>query len=243
MPSRQTLSRVPNVDTAEVLRACEVVSDWPDDARSEFAALGRVVHHARGVLLHRHGSPHSRFYVVLEGAVEFSRVLPDGRQYVMPYVPAGQLVGIAALLGKQPHLFDVRARVESTLLEFPGDAARDFLLSRPEQLMSIAAALSRRYSRLFEQMEVLSMMSLRQRLARVLLELATSFGRPREDGIEISLRVAQEDLAGMTAASRQRVNVELGSLVDKRILDVHYGRINISDIERLREMAGRISTE
>lgn len=243
MPNRRTPADAPEIDIAQALRACEAVAEWPDEARSAFAAIGQVVHHARGVLLHRHGTPHSRFFVVLRGAIEFSRVLPDGRQYVMPYVPPGQLVGIAALLGEQPHLFDVRTRIDSTLLQFADEELRAFLLARPGQLLSIAAALSHRYSRLFEQMEVLSMMSLRQRLARALLELAASFGRAAGDAVDISLRVAQDDLGAMTAASRQRVNVEFRALVAEGIVGVRYGRINIQDIARLRELAGRTSTE
>ena len=66
-----------------------------------FAALGRLVELRRGALLHRHGAAYSGFYVLLEGAVEFSRMLPDGRQYVMPYVPPGQLFGLAILLGEE----------------------------------------------------------------------------------------------------------------------------------------------
>jgi CRP-like cAMP-binding protein len=227
----------------EALRSCEAIGEWPDACRFEFARLGRCIERRQGVLLHRRGTVHSGFYVLLQGAVEFSRVLPDGRHYVMPYIPAGQLFGVAALLGNCPHLFDVRTRVDSRLLHFDDEALRAFLLQRPAQLMSLAAILSSRYSRLFEQLEVMAMMPLRQRLARVLLELAAGFGQAKGGDVEITLRVAQEDLAAMAAGSRQRVNVEFGALTAEGILSVSYGSITVHDIERLRKEAGRTSNE
>lgn len=227
----------------EALSSSDVIRDWPKVARMELSQLSRVSYRARGALLHRHGEPESRFYVLVEGAVEFSRVLPDGRNYVLPYVAAGQPFGLAAVLAKQPSLFDVRTRVDSTLLWFPREELRGFLLDRPELLISISAALSRRFSRVYEQLEILSSMSLRQRLARALLDLAAAFGRPAVSGIELSLRVAQDDLAAMVAASRQRVNVEFRAMATQGILSSTYGRITIANMARLHEIAGRTSTE
>jgi len=226
-------------DLMAALRVSEVIGEWPDEAREQLAALAQVQRHPRGALLHRRGYPETRFFAIAGGAVECCRVLPDGRYHVLPYLPAGRVFGLAAVLANHPHLFDVRTRTDSTLVCFDGSEMRQFLLARPELLISVAASLSRRFVSLYEQLEDVSNKSLRQRLARVVLQLAHSFGHPCRAGLEVSLRVAQDDLAAMAAASRQRVNVEFGAMVAEGVLSAHYGRITVHDIPRLEEIAGR----
>ncbi|MBT2304814.1 Crp/Fnr family transcriptional regulator [Variovorax paradoxus] len=201
---------------------------------SSFAEVSR---HRRGALLHRRGDAQSQLYVVTEGALEFSRVLPDGRTYVLPYLPPGQAFGLAAILADEPALFDVRTRAETILVHIRRNLLKDFLMRHPHLMASIVTGLSRRYCQLYEQLEVFSMMSLRQRLARVLVQLAGSFGQPAEEGVHLSLRISQDDLAALTAASRQRVHLEFRQLVAEGIVISTYGSITIRDLALLNERA------
>ena len=58
------------------------------------------------------------------------------------------------------------------------------------------------------------------------------------EGIDISLRLPQEDLAQLLGVSRQRINQELKSLERQGVLSARYGRIRISDLATL-ERASR----
>lgn len=220
------------------LRACAIFREWPDAALWHIARRSEVTSHKRGVLLHRRGDAQSRLYIATEGALELSRVLPDGRRYVLPYLPPGVPVGLPAILADEPALFDVRTRLGTTLVHVRRDILKEFLLSHTELLVTVASAISRRYCDLFEQLEMVAMLSLRQRLALVILKLAGSFGVSNERGVSLSLRVSQDDLAALTAASRQRVNIEFRQFMEEGLLASSYGSITILDPEGLRRKGG-----
>lgn len=234
-PCRDHGSTVSTEVALSGLRACEALGAWPDAALWELAALAQVTNYSRGTLLHRRGDSRTRLFVVMHGALEFSRVLPDGRTYVLPYLPPGEPWGLAPILADRPAMFDVRTRVETTLVHVSRDNLKYFLQGHPELQTALVSTLSRRYCQLYEQLEAVSTLPLRQRLARVVLQLAESFGIDEEGGTRLSLRVSQEDLAALTAASRQRVNVEFKQFATEGILTSSYGSITVADMSRLRQ--------
>jgi CRP-like cAMP-binding protein len=66
---------------------------------------------------------------------------------------------------------------------------------------------------------------LRARLARQLLLLARSYGAAQGEEIRIGLQLAQEDLAQLLGASRQRVNQELKGFEREGLLRVEPTRL------------------
>ena len=74
---------------------------------------------------------------------------------------------------------------------------------------------ARRLRQLFGLVEDLNTLPLRARLAKQLLHLARSYGVPSlsdSSEIRIGLQLAQEELAQLLGASRQRVNQELKAM-------------------------------
>jgi CRP-like cAMP-binding protein len=77
---------------------------------------------------------------------------------------------------------------------------------------------------------------LRARLAKQLLHLARSYGVPSlSDGreVRISLQLAQEELAQLLGASRQRVNQELKAMERENAIRIEPGGLVVRDREAL----------
>ena len=84
------------------------------------------------------------------------------------------------------------------------------LLDRHVELYEALLRLNCRHLRLlFNVVEDLNTLPLGARLAKQLLLLARSYGVTQGEEIRIGLQLAQEDLAQLLGASRQRVNQEL----------------------------------
>jgi CRP-like cAMP-binding protein len=90
---------------------------------------------------------------------------------------------------------------------------------------------------MFAAIEDLNVLPLEARLAKQVLNLAASYGKRDADGIEIGLRLAQEDLAQLLGASRQRVNRELKAMERRGVLSARYGRLRLRDEVLLRAIA------
>jgi DNA-binding GntR family transcriptional regulator len=69
--------------------------------------------------------------------------------------------------------------------------------------------------------------------------LAKSYGVEQEDGIRIGLQLAQEDLAQLVGASRQRVNQELKGLERDGAVRVEPTRLVVLSREKLMQAAER----
>jgi CRP-like cAMP-binding protein len=95
---------------------------------------------------------------------------------------------------------------------------------------------ARRIRQLFGLVEDLNTLPLRSRLAKQLLHLARSYGVPSlHHGSEtrIGLHLAQEELAQLLGASRQRVNQELKAMEREEILRIEPGGLVVRDREAL----------
>ena len=99
---------------------------------------------------------------------------------------------------------------------------------------------ARRIRQLFGLVEDLNTLPLRSRLAKQLVHLVRSYGGPSlSDGSEmrISLQLAQEELAQLLGASRQRVNQELKAMEREDATRIEPGGLVVRDREALMRIA------
>ncbi len=97
--------------------------------------------------------------------------------------------------------------------------------------------LGSRLRQLAELAENEAFLNVHSRLARVLLDLSGADARPGEDGLVISPKVTQTDLAGMIGATRRSVNKWLGYYKRKGLIRFDEGYITLLQPESLRKRA------
>ncbi len=93
---------------------------------------------------------------------------------------------------------------------------------------------------LFGLVEDLNTLPLRARLAKQLLHLVRSYGVPsleNDNEIRIGLQLAQEELAQLLGASRQRVNQELKAMEREDAIRIEAGGLVVRDREALMRIA------
>lgn len=90
--------------------------------------------------------------------------------------------------------------------------------------------LARQVRRLTGQLTEALYVPVRHRVARVLLDLCR---QQRPIGGRVSLRITQDDLAGLTGATRPTVNQVLRTLEQAGALELRRGRIDVIDREVL----------
>jgi CRP-like cAMP-binding protein len=78
---------------------------------------------------------------------------------------------------------------------------------------------------------------LRTRLIRALLVLVETYGIPQDRGTVIQLRLAQDHLGDLLGVSRQSINKLIKQLEGEQLIEMHYGRVIVRDLEALRGIA------
>ena len=75
------------------------------------------------------------------------------------------------------------------------------------------------------------------RLARLLVELATTYGHPVDGGVVVGCRLTQPELAALTGAAETTIHKGLRELRLSGLLETGYGTTTIRDLPRLTELA------
>ena len=168
-----------------------------------------------GDLIAARGEAPEEWIACAKGAVRVSSTSITGKQITLTYVEPGIWFGDVAIFDGDRRTHDAYAHGETTILCVARADLRKILAQHVELYEALLRLHARRIRQLFGLVEDLNTLPLRARLAKQLLHLARSYGVPSlADGSEtrIGLQLAQEELAQLLGASRQRVNQELKAM-------------------------------
>ena len=116
-----------------------------------------------------------------------------------------------------------------------------FLTSNSEALSRLLAVLCQRLRQTSEDLEDALLREAPSRLARGLLRLAETFGKPVQGGIQLTIKMSQQQIGSLIGASRESINKHLGEWTRAGYLTVEGGFIVILDrvtLERIIEADG-----
>ena len=185
------------------------------------------------------GAPAEEWCGVALGAVRISSVSLSGKQITLTYAEPGTWFGDIALFDGLPRTHDADAHGATTLLVVRKPDFRDLLRQHVELYDALLRLNCRRLRLMFNQFEDLNTRPLQSRLARQLLLLAKSYGIAQGEEIRIGLALAQEDLAQLLGASRQRVNQELKGFEREGAVRVEPTRLVVLSRDKLLAAADR----
>lgn len=194
---------------------------------------------ADGTPLSARGTPASEWSCVARGAVRVSTISLSGKQVTLTYVEPGTWFGDIALFDGLPRTHDSDTHGETTLLSVGKADFHQLLAAHVELYDALLRLNCRRLRLMFDQIEDLNTRPLQARLAKQVLLLAKSYGVAQGEEIRIGLQLAQEDLANLLGASRQRVNQELKGFEREGAVRVEPARLVVLSREKLLAIADR----
>ena len=183
--------------------------------RHDILRSAYVKRYKDGALICARGDMPEAWMACAKGAIRVSSTSFTGRQVTLAYIEPGVWVGDMALFDGDTRTHDAYAHGETTLLCVSQADFQKILQQHIELYDALLRLQAQRLRQLYGLVEDLNTLPLRARLAKQLLHLARSYGVTNLAGdgeIRISLQLAQEELAQLLGASRQRVNQELKTL-------------------------------
>jgi len=179
-----------------------------------------------GDLICARGDPAEVWSAVAKGAVRVSSTSITGKQVTLTYVEPGIWFGDVAIFDGERRTHDAYAHGDTTMLSVTRADLQKILGQHVELYEALLRLHARRIRTLFGLVEDLNTLPLRARLAKQLVHLVRSYGVPSlADGreVRIGLHLAQEELAQLLGASRQRVNQELKTMEREEIIRIEPG--------------------
>ena len=194
--------------------------------RHDILRCAYVKRHKDGDLITARGEVPLEWIACAKGAVRVSSTSISGKLVTLTYVEPGAWFGDVSIFDGDRRTHDAYAHGDTTTLCVAKADFKKIL----DQHVELYDALLRRYARRVRQLyglvEDLNTLPLRARLAKQLLHLVRSYGVPSlSDGadIRIGLQLAQEELAQLLGASRQRVNQELKTMEREEMIRIEPG--------------------
>jgi CRP/FNR family transcriptional regulator/CRP/FNR family cyclic AMP-dependent transcriptional regulator len=221
---------------AQSLARIPLLSDVSAEALGQLSQHLRRRSYQRGEIVFHQGDPGDTLHLVQQGRVKVVLPAESGDEVVLAILGPGDCFGELALLDGEPRSATVVAVESVETFALGRNDFLSFIRSNPEVAERLVANLARVIRRANEEVADLAFLDLPGRLAKKLLELAESQGAPIEDGrgVEITLPLTQEELAGMVGATRPSVNKVLGWFEDQGAIQRRGRRIAVLNPEALR---------
>lgn len=216
-----------DIDSCKIrlLAASSLFSELSDD---EFDALGRLSHTQivppKKTVFFK-GDTGNSMYAVIEGRLKVHNVSSDGREIILGFLEAGSVFGEIALMDGKPRTATVVAVENCELLVVDRPSFLHFLEGQPKVALKLMIAMCDRLRATDELLENIVFMNLPARLIRILKMLSEKYGKPVGNGVELGIKLSQQELANLIGASRESVNKQLRVWEDEGLLMVLEGRM------------------
>ena len=203
------------IEEREAINSGRWFSSLSPSLRHDILRCAFVKRYKDGDLLAARGDPPEHWIACAKGALRVSSTAVSGKQVTLTYVEPGIWFGDVAMFDGERRTHDTYSHGDTTVLCVARADFQKILATHVELYEALMRLQARRIRTLFGLVEDLNTLPLRARLAKQLIHLVRSYGVPNlDDGSQtrIGLQLAQEELAQLLVASRQRVNQELKTM-------------------------------
>ncbi|MFF3575750.1 Crp/Fnr family transcriptional regulator [Streptomyces mirabilis] len=226
-------------------------AEWParsllgtlsPSARQDLLDLGTEVRFDAGAVLLREGDNDRHIFLLVSGFAKVTATVENGETSLLAVRAAGDTVGEMAAMSGAPRSATVTACGPLTARVSQSDELRRLLERRPVISMALTGMVADRLRWANRRRLDFRGYPAKVRLARLLVELAESYGSSRAGGVVIGCRLTQPELATMVGAAETTIHKVLRELRADHLLETGYRSTvirDLSSLERLADLLGR----
>jgi CRP/FNR family cyclic AMP-dependent transcriptional regulator len=220
----------------EGLQELEFLEGLEEEFFQALAISAAVLEIGAGTTLYREGEPLGAVYFMREGRVKLYRSSggPKTRDQILGVVGDGSVLGFASALEGRPQSQAAAALTDCVLYAVFRDDLLEIMNRFPEGAIRLTRTLAARTRELEDLVGTLVFHSAPQRVARMLLNLATEEGRVTKRGVVFEPSLSRQEMAEATGISREALSRALSRLAQEGILDLDGKRITILKPAELR---------
>jgi CRP/FNR family transcriptional regulator, cyclic AMP receptor protein len=211
--------------------------DLPGGPLKVAFAGGRRQHLRLGTILFTEGDASNRVILLVSGRVKVSSLSEDGREAVLGFRGAGDVLGELAAIDGEEHLASVTVVEAGEALVIPADRFLAALAEQPGLALVLLRSIVGRLRDADRKRAEFIALDVVGRVAHRLVELAERYGEASGDAVLIGLPISQRELAGWVGASREAVNKALQQLQRRGLITAERRHLTVLDLDGLRGRA------
>ena len=216
-------------EKSEILKKSLIFSSLNEEELSGLAGLSVERSFQPNEFIFWEGDEANYFYVIAQGRIKVVKHASSGKEFIIAFFEPGEMFGEVAVFEGKPYPASAQAISASKVLGINRQNFLDFLATRPKVALRIINILGGRLRDAQGRLKDLAGERVEQRLARILLMLASRMGNTLP-----FTRQELADMAGMTTETAIRLT---GGLSERGIIRTSRGQIVILDDAKLRALA------
>jgi CRP/FNR family transcriptional regulator, cyclic AMP receptor protein len=228
-----------NPEEREAINGGRWFASLSPSLRHDILRVAYVKRYRDGELIAARGERPDEWIACARGAVRISSTSVSGKLVTLTYVEPGIWFGDVSIFDGDQRTHDAYAHGDSTIVCVSRSDFTKILANHTELYEALLRLNSRLIRLLFGLVEDLNTLPLRARLAKQLVHLARTYGTPslaHYEETRITLHLAQEELAQLLGASRQRVNQELKQMEREELIRVEPSGLIVRSREGLKKI-------
>ena len=177
--------------------------------------------------------PSDTIYFLKGGKIKLSRISPDGQTTTLALLGAGEIFGESAILGQETHE-NIAEVVEDALICAIDKRVFQELLEKSNMLnRSVNTLIGDRIRSVESKIEDLVFKDAHERVVDFLARYVKTFGKQLVDIWEVRPFLTHQEIAELTATSRQTVNAILNELKSEGKIDFSRQYLRVPDLQDL----------
>jgi len=176
-----------------------------------------------------------KIYFLKKGKVKISKYSSDDKEMILSILGPGEIFGETGVMGEEFYGTVAEVMEDAIVCSLTIKQLEGMLKMNPAFNFSVTKFIGLRYLKVQSRLESLVFKTAPERIRGFIKEMADEHGKTLANGteIQVKLKLKHEDIAKLTATTRQSVTTELNNLEKsgtilydrKRILVKNYSRL------------------
>lgn len=196
-----------------------------------------LISHRKGQILYYEGTKPLGIFCINSGVVKVYKTASNGKEQIVHLAQRGDFLGYAALLGEENYTNSAMIVEDAKICFIPKDAFLKTLMTNSEFFQRVTKELSHELGVMEEKLTDATQKSVRERLAYVLLHLASCYGVEGGESQKIDLILSREEIAGIVGTATESVIRLLSEFKKDDLIEFEGKKIIIKDKRGLARLS------
>lgn len=206
-----------------------------DEEKMEMSKMVTDSQTAKKEIIHFSEDSADKIYFLKKGKVKISKYSDQDKEMILSVLGPGEIFGETGVMGAESYGTVAEVMEDAIICSLSIDQLKGMLEKNPAFNLSVTKLIGLRYLKVQSRLESLVFKTAPERIRGFIKEMAEEHGKTLANGseIEVKLKLKHEDIAKLTATTRQSVTTELNKLEKDGVILFDRKRILIKDIKRL----------
>ncbi len=178
--------------------------------------------------------PSTTLFILKEGRVKIGSFSDDGKEIIKTILSPGEIFGELALVGEETRNdFAIALEADTVVCAISLDDMMKAMEGNPRLNLQITKLIGLRLRKVERRLESLVFKDARARIIEFIKDIAKEQGKKIGDEVLVKHHLTHQEIANITATSRQTVTTVLNELREQDQIYLERNRFLIRDVENL----------